>query len=867
MKLLPHSRLILLTALFAPAVWCAGLGEVLNWDQLAPLPDPVGFAAPFAGVSEGQLLVGGGANFPDGRPWDGASKIWHDSVFALESPGAEWRRVGSLPRPLGYGVSITLPGGVLCVGGSDANSHHSDTFLLRLDGDRVLVEELPPLPYPLANACGALLDGVVHVFGGQTDPSARPLDRLLMLDPANLDAGWVELEPLPGAPRMLATAGVLDGAFYAFGGTDLVPAEDGGLRRVYLQDAWRYAPKTGWQQLADMPVPLVASPSPAIPGGSAHLLVPGGDDGSLAGEFLRLKDDHPGFTRDVLAYHVITDTWAVAGQMPYDLGPDPALNPNAGIWPTVTVPVVQWRGQWVIPSGEVRPGVRTPRVLTAELARERAPVGMANMVTLVIYLVAMLGIGFYFSRKERSTDRFFRGGQTIPWWAVGMSIYATMLSSITFMSLPAKAYVTDWSYFFVNLAIVAIAPVVIMIYLPFYRRLDITSAYEYLEKRFNLAVRLFGSASFILLHIGRMAIVLYLPAIALATVSALDVYTCILLMAVLCIIYTMLGGIEAVIWADVVQTFVLLGGALVSLFLILSVTDGGISGLYAMARSEGKLFENTVWWSSDLAVGSIAVLFFGSLFTNLISYTAGQDVVQRYMTTPSQEKAARSIWTNALLAMPGTILFLLLGTAFFVFYKAHPERLSTDIANDQILPLFVVRELPAGIAGLVIAGIMAASQSTLSSSLNSISAAYMTDFHHRFIARRSEHHSVFLARAVVLVAGALATAVACMIVPLGLASLFDAFIAVIGLTGGALGGLFALGIFIRRAHGHGALIGALTSIAVLFLVRTHTSVNVFLFGFIGMTTCLLVGYVASLLIPCQGKPVDGLTLFGRDPAK
>jgi SSS family transporter len=398
------------------------------------------------------------------------------------------------------------------------------------------------------------------------------------------------------------------------------------------------------------------------------------------------------------------------------------------------------------------------------------------------------------------------------------------------------------------------------LYLPFYRRLDVTSAYEYLEKRFNLAVRLFGSASFILFQIGRMAIVLYLPAMALSAVSSLDVYSCILLMAVLCIIYTMVGGIEAVVWTDVVQTFVLLGGAILSFVLIIFRTENGLSGFLEVGHTNHKFFEDTVWFSSDLAIASVFVIFVGSLFNNLMSYTAGQDVVQRYMTTSSQQKAVRSIWTNALLALPGTVLFFALGTAFFVFYEANPDRLSMTISNDRILPLFVVRELPVGFAGLVIAGIMAASQSTLSSSLNSVSAAWMTDFHKRLWPGASDHRHLRLAQTCVLLTGSFAAAVACIMASMSIASLFDAFIGIIGMTGGALAGLFALGIFTRTTHGTGALVGAITSIVVLYFVKTYTDLNFFLYGGVGVITCFVTGYLASLVLPGKAKPLAGLTL-------
>jgi SSS family transporter len=838
-----------------------GLKQVLSWNELAPIADPVGFASPFAGVVDGSLVVAGGANFPDGRPWEGATKVWHDSVFVLDDPEGDWRPAGRLPRALAYGVSITTPEGLVCIGGSDEQSHYASVFRLRLQSGNAVFDEMPDLPVTMANAAGLLMGDSIYVVGGQEQPNAKPSRQVWKLDLLTSDPKWEELPPLPGAGRMLATVGTLNGDLFVFSGTDLVPqGEPDSLVREYLKDAWRFTPRSGWFRLQDLPEPRVAAPGPAIPMGMAHLLLLGGDTGELAAEIATLKDAHPGFASEILAYHTITNTWTSAGSLPVDPGPDPATEPNLGFWSPVTVPVVDWNGLYVIPSGEARPGVRTPRVLTARPAVERTDVGVVNLVTIALYLGCMLGIGFYFARRERNTDRFFRGGQSVPWWAVGLSIYATMLSSITFMALPAKAYTSDWSYFFANVAIVAIAPIVITYYLPFFRRLDVTSAYEYLEMRFNLAVRLFGSASFILLQIGRMAIVLYLPAIALSTVSSLDVYTCIFLMAILCIVYTMIGGIEAVIWADVVQTFVLLGGAVLSFILIIFKTDGGLGTFFETAQTNGKLFSDTVWISPDLAVASVAVIFFGSLFNNMVSYTAGQDVVQRYMTTSSQEKAARSIWTNAILALPGTVLFFALGTAFFVFYQEHPNKLSTGISNDQILPLFVVRELPVGIAGLVIAGIMAASQSTMSSSLNSVSAAWMTDFHRRLWPGSNDHRHLRMAQGVILVTGAFSTGVACIMAQMGIASLFDAFISIIGMTGGALAGLFALGIFTRKANGAGALTGAVVSVGFLLGIKAYTSLNFFMFGCIGMVTCMMVGYLVSCFLGKHSQPLSGLTI-------
>jgi solute:Na+ symporter, SSS family len=494
-----------------------------------------------------------------------------------------------------------------------------------------------------------------------------------------------------------------------------------------------------------------------------------------------------------------------------------------------------------------------------------ATVGQKNLswldgLVLIVYLLGMLGVGVYFARRDKTTDSFFRGGQRLPWWAVGLSIYATMLSSITFMALPAKAYVTDWTYLFANLGIIAVAPIVILFYVPFYRRLNVTSVYEYLEKRLSLPVRLFASLSFMALQLGRMAIVLYLPAIALATVTTLDVYTCILVTAVLCIAYTMIGGIEAVVWTDAVQTVVLLGGALICLGVILFALPGGVGWFFEQAHLEGKFLENAAWWRADLTIASILLVFGGSIFNHLMSYTASQDVVQRYMTTRSESQTARSILTNAAFVLPGSIVFFLLGTALYLFYAQYPERLDEGLAADQIVPFFIIRELPPGVAGLVLAAVFAASQSTLSSSLNSVSAAWMTDIVQRFRPARDDRRNLRGAQAVVLVSGAFATLAACIIASLKVASMFDAFISVIGLTGGAISGLFILGIFTRRANGRGALIGAFGSIGILLTVSLATTVHVFLYCAIGTLSCVVIGYLASLLWPQPPRDLTGLTL-------
>lgn len=838
--------------------------EALTWQALPPLPDPIGFAAPFAGVTEGALLVAGGANFPDGRPWTGARKIWHDRIFVLDRPDGAWRVAeAKLPRPLGYGVSLTTPQGVACLGGSDETRHYADAFLLRKVGDRIERHPLPPLPQPVANFCGAVLGSTIYVAGGLASPAATATLRTFWaLDLAASQPQWRELEPWPGRPRMLAVAAVQDGSFFLFSGTDLVPDASGGAAREYLRDAWRFTPGAGWQRLPDLPRPAVAAPTPAFAVGQSHVLVVGGDDGAHAARVAELRDAHPGFPADVLAYHTITDTWTRLGRFPAAPGPDPAGNPNAGDWPAVTAPTVKWGDRHVVPSGEVRPGVRTPKVWAAQAIAARTVFGWANYTTLSLYLLAMVGIGVVCSRRIKDTNDFFRGGQSIPWWAAGISIFATMLSSITFMAIPAAAYSGGWRLALNNTYIV-LMPLIVFVFLPFYRQLNVTSAYEYLEKRFNVATRLVASGLFILFQVGRIAIVLFLPSLALATVANFSITACILIMGVLCIIYTVMGGMEAVVWTDVAQTAVLMGGAVFSLILIVGRVDGTPGELVATVVDGGK-FLASVDWSWNLVSGTAWTIMLGSIFHNLFAYAASQDVVQRYFTTKDEATAARAIWTNALLAVPAQLLFFAIGSALYVYYRQQPSRLEPAFQTDAIFPLFIVREMPVGIAGLIIAAIFAAAQSTLSSSLNSVSAACVTDFYRRFRPGASEAAALRLARIITVVAGVLGVGTALWVAQADLRSLFEAFLGVIGLFGGTISGLFLLGVFTTRTSGAGAVIGALVSAGTVLAVRSH--VHFYAYAATGIVSCVVVGYAASWLLPRDRRDLTGLTLHTRSSA-
>ncbi|MDN3687048.1 sodium:solute symporter family transporter [Cyclobacterium jeungdonense] len=839
---------LLTIAFFLMSVWVTSLSaKEIQWKELPSIPDKEGYAGMFAGVSNGVLVVAGGANFPNKRPWEGGEKIWYDHIYLLENKDEVWQLAEQrLPQPLAYGVSVTFNNKIWVIGGNDAQGHYDKVYSISYQAGEIVIDvNYPSLPVALANMAGAVVDGVVYIQGGQVSPGGVGEDSFYILDlkqpPSEMK--WVGGPAFPGTSRIQAVAAGHNGEFYVFSGFHLLKNEDGGLDRQLLIDAYRYSPGDSsvngkWEQLEDLPRGVAAAPSPAFSMGNSHILIPGG----LDEETLRFTDPstHPGFSDKMLAYHSKAETWVEMGDMPDGIS-------------RVTAPTAFWKGYWIVPNGEKGPGVRSPKVMGMET---KNAFGWANWTTLGIYLCGMLGIGFYFSKRENTTDEYFLAGGRIPWWAAGLSIYGTQLSAITFMAIPVIVYATNWRLALGSFMIFAIVPIIIKYYLPFFRRLNITTAYQYLELRFNIHVRLLGSVTFIMLQLARMGVVVYLPAIAISSVTGMDILLCIGIMGLFSTVYTVMGGMEAVIWTDVIQVLVLLGGALLSIFIAIANIEGGLGTIFQVATEHQKF--KLIDWSWDYTQLVFWVAIIGFFFLNLISYTSDQVVIQRYLTVKNEDEAAKSLWTNGIITLPGILLFFGLGTVLYVFYYSNPDKIGS-VNPEELLPYYIVAELPVGIAGLVIAGIFAASMSSLDSSMNSISTAYITDIHKFFNAKLGDREYLKLAKITTVVMGVFGTLTAMWIAVSEVGFIFDLFQKLLGMIGGSLAGVFVLAIFSQKANATGVIIGTISGAFCTFLVSRFTDINGYLYGAIGVLSCVLIGYTFSLLFPKGKSQPQGFT--------
>lgn len=483
-----------------------------------------------------------------------------------------------------------------------------------------------------------------------------------------------------------------------------------------------------------------------------------------------------------------------------------------------------------------------------------------DYAVLLAYLAVNLGVGTWWAQKRQSSDGFMKGSSRVRWWAAGISFYATATTSISFMAIPAKTYATDWRFIGSAPAQVAATLVIAFVFVGLMRRLNITTIFEYLEFRFSRAVRLLGATLSVLLKVfGRMSVVMLLPSLALAAVTGLDVYRCIGVLAAATVAYAMLGGFVAVIWTDVFQVAVMFGGVLIALLSMARSVPGGFAGIWQTGAEHGKL--EAFSWDFDFTQPTMWV-FAGLMARTVFTQLSDQSLMQRVFSTPDVRAARRTVALGALLGLPGALLFFFVGTALFVYYQTHPPH-PVGLPNDAIFPFFLVNELPVGVVGLVIAGLLASAMGSLSSDINSSATVISTDLLPLVRPQPSERLRLRVARAATVAAGAAAAAMAAYLASLNVPSLWDQVLKLAALIGGGMPGVFALGLLTRRANAPGVIIGALTSIGFTAWLQTCTEIHAFFQGFCAVSASMVVGYVASRCFTSSVSPRDlrGLTLW------
>jgi len=502
--------------------------------------------------------------------------------------------------------------------------------------------------------------------------------------------------------------------------------------------------------------------------------------------------------------------------------------------------------------------------VTGRIEAERKKIGVLDWGILVGYAALVVGIGIAASRRERDGEDFFLGGRSIHWSLAGLSMYATGISAISYMLIPARTFSTNWQNIGEPIAGLFAWLLVAWLAVPLLRQLPISTVYEYLERRFGLSIRLLGSATFVVAQIlGRMATILLIPAQALSVVTGWSVTLCILGVGSLAILYTMLGGIKAVVWTDALQVGVIILGVLTCILTILFQVPGGIEGVMDIAREGEKLrmvdtsfrFDQETLWVF-LLVG----------ITGVFAKFGDQHTMQRAFSTPNVRDAQKSVTVFALISLPGAVLFFFLGTAFYAWYATYPESMTPGLNSDSsVLPQFTLQALPTGGMGIVMAGLFAAAMSTLDSAMNGVSLVCTRDWAR---IKGIDVQQVQMGRWISLTAGVAGILVSLLLNMLQDPdeSLWKQIISITGLVGGGFAAVFALGFMTRRASTVGAWAGVITASMVTWGIKFREAqldeklIDPWFIGPLALIIALTVGYLVSLAVPHTGS-LTGLTWF------
>ncbi|MGA2268007.1 MAG: sodium:solute symporter [Bryobacteraceae bacterium] len=495
-----------------------------------------------------------------------------------------------------------------------------------------------------------------------------------------------------------------------------------------------------------------------------------------------------------------------------------------------------------------------------------------DVLVIAAYMATLVFVGVRFSRRQTSTERYFVAKRSIPGWAMGLSLLATLISSVTFIAYPGSAYAGDWSNLVPGLMVAPVLLLVGVVTIRYYRHAVGMSAYEYFGKRFGYPARVYSSIAFSLGHFSKMGFVFYLLALTVSSMTGWNTDDVIILVGAITLCYTLIGGIEAVIWADVIQGFVLWLGIIICVGFLLFLPAGGPSAAWHTAWSSHKISLGSM--APDLSQPTFLVLALYGFFFYMQKYTADQTVVQRYLVAKSDGAALRGIALGSALCIPVWALFMLIGTLCWAFYKNTGEKLPAFVSKaDQVFPYFITTHIPPGLAGLFLAALFGAAMANLSGDLNSLSAITVEDYYRVLRPASTERQRLVVAKMVVAICGVLCVVIATALAHTGGTAL-SLWYTISAIVAGGLAGLFLLAFLAQRASATAAYMGIAASLVFTVwatltldggkmwdLGRYNFPLHSYMIGVIGHAVLVVTGYAASFVFPNRDAASREMTLW------
>ena len=466
-----------------------------------------------------------------------------------------------------------------------------------------------------------------------------------------------------------------------------------------------------------------------------------------------------------------------------------------------------------------------------------------DIIVFLLFTGGVVAFGCSFFKKKGTSEEFTSAGRSLPGWVVGMSIFATYVSSISYLGYPGKAFSGDWNAFVFSLSIPIASYFAARYFVPFYRSQDSISAYSFLENRFGPWARIYASSCYLLTQIARTGSILYLVALPMNVLLGWNIQTIIIVTSVAIVLYSMLGGMKAVIWTEAIQGIILIGGALVCMFILLFDMPEGPAQTFSIAMEDGKFSLGS--FGSSLSESTFWVCLIYGVFTNLQNYGIDQSYVQRYHTAKNEKEAKFSALFGGYLFIPVSAVFFMIGTGLYAFYKVHPGVLPDGVGADYVFPFFIVNELPVGLTGLLIASIFAAGMSTIATSVTSSSTIILTDYYQRF-----RKHAGNRERMLVLKLSSVGVGVAGILVAfafMSVQSALDAWWALASIFSGGMLGLFLLGYISRKARNFDAVLGVVCGVILVCWIVISPFVHANLAIVFGTLLIFLVGFLSANL--------------------